>query len=132
MSWQQPHSCQAVHVATYYDNGKPKLKGAYKNGKMDGKRLYYNKDGKKINEEFVIYSNSNTIERKGTCKHGKPEGALKVFDSKGNVVMEINFKNGEPDGNAYYYSNNKLTSMEIYSNGTFVSEFSYKTLSSNN
>jgi antitoxin component YwqK of YwqJK toxin-antitoxin module len=114
---------------TYYDNGNLKTKGAYKAGKLSGKRLYYNTAGKKMNGAFVMYTDGIKAERTGTCINGKPEGELKVYDLQGHISMLVNFKRGQPDGNTYYYTHNKLTLTEIYSKGVFVTGFTNKVTS---
>jgi antitoxin component YwqK of YwqJK toxin-antitoxin module len=114
---------------TYYESGNLKFKGAYKNDKLSGKRLYYNIAGKKMNGAFVIYEHGNKAERTGTCINGKPEGELKVYDWKGNVCVLVNFKNGQPDGNTYYYTNSKLTLTEVYCKGVYLAEFPNKVTS---
>ena len=109
-------------VTQYYENGNLKLQCAYKEGKMYGKRVYYDNTGKKIDNAMVMYDNKHLIEREGFCKNGKPEGELKVYDSEGNITMLANFVKGKPNGNTYYYYNNKLKSTEVYTNGVFVRE----------
>jgi len=113
-------------VTQYYENGNLKLQGAYKDDKMYGKRVYYDYMGKKINSTLVIYDDKHVIEREGFCKNGKPEGELKVYDSDGNITMLVNFKNGKPNGNTYYYYNNKLRTTEVYTNGVFVREIDHQ------
>ncbi|MES2514935.1 MAG: hypothetical protein V4580_12355 [Bacteroidota bacterium] len=119
-------------VSMYYDNGNRKLQGAYVNDRLSGKRIYYNRSGKKINGEFVIYiEGQKNAERSGRCINGKPEGELKVYNAKGDVTMLINFKDGLPDGEMYHYVNNALRLTEVYSKGVFVTEISNK-VSTNN
>lgn len=107
----------------YYENGKLKYTGAYKNGRMDGERTCYNDSGKPVTGNYVSYFENGKIEREGTCINGKPDGVFKVYFSNGDVRILVNFKDGKPDGLTYYYNKNKsFRYSEEYSNGKFVKE----------
>jgi antitoxin component YwqK of YwqJK toxin-antitoxin module len=61
----------------FYDNGKPRFKGSYRNGEMHGKWEFYRKDG--------------TLMRSGEFDSGKQVGIWKTFDRDGKLVKETIF-----------------------------------------
>jgi antitoxin component YwqK of YwqJK toxin-antitoxin module len=61
----------------FYDNGKPRFTGSYRNGEMHGKWEFYRKDG--------------TLMRSGEFDSGKQVGIWKTFDRDGKLVKETIF-----------------------------------------
>lgn len=111
----------------YHGNGKVSFKAEYKNGRMYQERFCYDYYGNLINGKFTFYKMAKLKEREGFCINGKPEGESKVYDKDGNVGIKVNYHNGKPDGNTYYYYKNKLYLTETYKDGIFVKEIREKT-----
>ena len=65
-----------------YDNGQKGKEGSYKNGKLDGKWIWWNKNGQKV--------------RLKNYKNGKLDGKLiEWFQFNGQIKREENYKNGK-------------------------------------
>ena len=64
-------------VDPFYDNGKPRFKGDYLKGEMDGFWEFFRKDG--------------SLMRSGSFDNGKQVGIWKTFDRDGNLVKETKF-----------------------------------------
>ena len=63
----------------FYENGLPRFKGEYKDGKMHGYWEFYRKDG--------------SLMRSGTFDLDKQVGLWTTYSRDGRVVKETNFKN---------------------------------------
>jgi len=61
-----------------YDNGLPRFKGGYLDGKMHGAWEFYRKDG--------------SLMRSGEFDRDIQVGIWKTFDREGNLVKETKFK----------------------------------------
>ncbi|MEY4554763.1 MAG: hypothetical protein RL197_1190 [Actinomycetota bacterium] len=61
----------------FYENGLPRFKGEYQNGKMHGYWEFYRKDG--------------SLMRSGTFDEEKQVGVWKTFARDGSLVKETNF-----------------------------------------
>jgi antitoxin component YwqK of YwqJK toxin-antitoxin module len=61
----------------FYENGLPRFKGEYQNGKMNGYWEFYRKDG--------------SLMRSGTFDEEKQVGVWKTFARDGSLVKETNF-----------------------------------------
>ena len=87
---------------------------------MDGLRICYDENGEPITGKILMYHENGEVERAGQSINGKVDGELKVYDEKGNLLILSNFKDGLPEGQTYYYTESKITSIEIYKDGKFV------------
>lgn len=101
----------------YYDNGKLRIVGDYKDGLRIGERLYYYKTG--------------SLLQKLNYKNGLKDGEYKIFYENGQLQEIGSFKEGLSDGYIigyyengiidfiYYFLNNKAcgTWYEYYENG---------------
>ena len=63
----------------FYENGRPRFKGEYKDGKRRGYWEFYRKDG--------------SLMRSGTFDLDKQVGLWTTYSRDGRVVKETNFKN---------------------------------------
>jgi antitoxin component YwqK of YwqJK toxin-antitoxin module len=61
----------------FYENGLPRFKGEYQNGKMHGYWEFYRKDG--------------SLMRSGTFDEDVQVGVWKTFARDGSLVKETNF-----------------------------------------
>ena len=61
----------------FYENGLPRFKGEYQNGKMHGYWEFYRKDG--------------SLMRSGTFNEEVQVGVWKTFARDGSLVKETNF-----------------------------------------
>ena len=97
-------------ILSYYENGKLRSEGNYKEGKKEGvwKEWYENgqldeiinyKDGKRDGLRKVWYENGE-LEHKGNYDEGKKEGVWKYWYENGHLRKEQNYtkmkKKGKP------------------------------------
>ncbi len=92
---------------TYYDNGKDKIKGTYKNNEKDGvwEEFYKNKQLKRHREYknnkkdgvWEKYDKNRKIEERDPYKNGKKDGFYERF-SNGEIVERGTYKNNKKDG----------------------------------
>lgn len=86
---------------SYYSNGNKRYEGAYKNGKQDGKWIYFFKNGNKWSEGFfdnglrdgfgtTWHKNGNKY-FEGNYLKGHRTGVWKFWDENGGFVKEINY-----------------------------------------
>jgi antitoxin component YwqK of YwqJK toxin-antitoxin module len=61
----------------FYENGLPRFKGDYRNGKMNGYWEFYRKDG--------------SLMRSGTFEDDRQVGVWKTFARDGSLVKETKF-----------------------------------------
>ena len=93
----------------YYHEDSPQLMAQefYTNGKLNGTRKVYYKNGN-IAEEMIY-------------KNGVKEGLYKNFAENGFVLEEALYKNGEYDGQATFRNTaNKITAQGFFKNGKKV------------
>ena len=132
------------HWKEYYDDGKLKSEGDYKNDKKTGRwRYYYHNgqleetgeyvDGKPVGDWYWYYP-SGKILRKMTYYNGLPDGVITEYDEDGNVILKGNYLEGKRQGKWIYnvgdtkeeisYNNDKQNGWyRIYSkDGTLLYE----------
>ncbi len=63
----------------FYENGLPRFKGEYREGKMHGHWEFYRKDG--------------SLMRSGDFDMDRQIGVWRTFDREGKLVKETNFGN---------------------------------------
>ncbi|MCF8227610.1 MAG: toxin-antitoxin system YwqK family antitoxin [Bacteroidales bacterium] len=97
----------------YYDSGKLKTEGQYKNDIKVGEWKYYhesgnleqignfNDEGKYVGEWKWFYENGNLL-RKETYRNGMADGLMTEYDEYGNVVVEGDYIEGLENGFWYY------------------------------
>lgn len=77
--------------------------------------VVYNIDEKPINGLYKIYYSDGNVKMEVQSKDGKPEGNAKFYDKDGSLYAQGNFSEGKPEGVFYYY----------YSNGEVHNELNY-------
>ncbi len=91
-------------VFSSYQSGQRKSEESYANGKSDGLKTFWYKDG--------------NIMQKMNYKDGKLHGSNIMWLNNGKKHFEINSKNGRRDGlNIYWYKNGQKRSEENYKEG---------------
>jgi antitoxin component YwqK of YwqJK toxin-antitoxin module len=98
----------------YFDNGKIKGKGEFKDGLVHGLRIIYYENGNKslernysngINDGASIeYYPSGQIKQVANFKNGKEDGILKAFYENGQVEAIATFLNGVQQGDYFEYT----------------------------
>ena len=103
-------SCSNIrHEIVYYDNGKKKYDIQYKNDKIDGKTIYWDKNGNLIN--VVNYSND------------KFHGEWIDYYKNGNMQHIINYRYGQKHGTEiWYYQSGNMKSQAIYESDIIISD----------
>lgn len=106
----------------YYRDGKTiKVIGNYYNGELDGRLVSYDsvtgyivedgimKDDLREGKWLTFYPGNDQVKILAHYKNGLHDGAATLYDSSGNIVCQLNYKNGELHGKTYY--NHKGTSV---------------------
>lgn len=114
----------------YYENGKLRYSGEFKDGKEVGVFMFYKNSSSNfpdIVKEYSTVSDTATVKffnHLGDLKtHGKMigkkrVGAWKYFYTNGDVFSEEYYMDGKLDGEVKnYYSNGKVTEISQYKNG---------------
>lgn len=112
----------------YFDNGKIKGIGEFKDGLVHGLRIVYYENGIKSLERnysnginhgaSIEYYPSGQIKQESHFKSGKENGALKAFYENGQVKAILNFLNGIQQGDYFEYSTDgKLIAQYYFVNG---------------
>ncbi|GIV42517.1 MAG: hypothetical protein KatS3mg034_1827 [Vicingaceae bacterium] len=87
---KQQDKKEPVKEIEYYSNGKIKLEGTYKNGKMHGKwKVYY--------ENGMVWSEGEYVD-------GLREGYSKVYYPSGKLQFEGEYKKGQRTGTWKFYT----------------------------
>ncbi|MCS5421444.1 toxin-antitoxin system YwqK family antitoxin [Psychrilyobacter sp. S5] len=99
---ETPYTGEAI---AYYENGKIKFKGSYKDGLRKGEWIAYNENGKikaKANfkdggkkGEWIAYNENGKIEGKGNYKDGGKKGEWVTYNETGKIEGKGNYKDGE-------------------------------------
>ena len=116
----------------WYENGKKKGEGKYKNGKQDGEWTYWSPDGKESSESIykdgkqdglltTWYENGQKqLERH--FKDGKQDGLQTQWYENGQKKLEGNFKDGKRDGEwTYWYENGQKEYEGTFKDGELIS-----------
>lgn len=112
----------------YFDNGKVKGEGVFKEGLLNGPRTIYGENGQKslernylngINEGASLeYYPSGKLKQNCNFKNGKEEGTCKVFYENQQVQAIVNFSKGVQEGDYFEYSpEGKLIAQHYFTNG---------------
>ncbi|HUD01517.1 MAG TPA: toxin-antitoxin system YwqK family antitoxin, partial [Rhabdochlamydiaceae bacterium] len=114
-----------THVK-YHPNGKESYKMAYKEGKKDGKELYYSADGKLTGEGE--YKEGIPMGKHWRSHDNGQQGFLAIYDDKGNLLQPIEEWNESGQKVAQYsIKNNKFDgSFKQWSNeGKIINDLNY-------
>lgn len=121
----KPYSGEFIE---YYENGKVKGKGEFKDGLVNGLRIMYYENGEKSLERNYLagqnegssieYYPSGQIKQEAIFINGKENGVLKAYYENGQVHVIINLSNGVKQGDYFEYSSDgKLTTQYYFING---------------
>ena len=85
----------------YYQDGKKKMEGTFKEGKRDGKWFYWYPDGKlwtegnyemEIEQGYkVVYHENGQKYYEGNFKDGSRVGVWKFYDTTGALIKQIEY-----------------------------------------
>lgn len=112
----------------YFDNGKIKGEGVFKDGVLNGLRTVYEENGQKsfernyvngLNEGISIeYYPSGKVRQTCNFKNGKEQGICKAYYENNQVQAILNFSNGVQEGDYFEYSpEGKLVSQYFFTEG---------------
>jgi antitoxin component YwqK of YwqJK toxin-antitoxin module len=101
-----------------HENGKPFIRGEYRNGLKEGRWVSYDSLGNLKSEESFIrdrwegvrktYFSNGLVEREMGFKNGVGEGVQKEYYDNGKLKVSFTFVNGQKEGKwLYYHSNGK-------------------------
>lgn len=121
-------SCYTGQFMEYFENGKIKGKGEFKDGLVHGLRIVYYENGNKSLERkysngindgpSIEYYPSEQIKQEANFKNGKEDGTLKAFYENGQVKAVLTFSNGVQQGDYFEYtSEGKLKAQYYFVNG---------------
>ena len=106
----------------YYESGKLKTEGVYKDGLWHGRIKDYNENGILIadammrkgveNGEDISFNANGSIKQKSTKVNGEMNGLVTVYDEEGVLKMDQFYKNGEATGKFRQYFNDGTISHE--------------------
>ena len=105
--WEKPLD-KFKMVREYYDNGQISIKGNFKDGKRDGRWLFY-------------YSSNGQIWTENNFNNGKQDGKYTSYYNNGQIKIEGNYINGLEDGKwTNYNEDGKITYERNYKDGKLV------------
>jgi antitoxin component YwqK of YwqJK toxin-antitoxin module len=89
----------------FHPNGKPFVEGTYRDGRQEGK--------------WVYYFDNETKNREATYKNGRPDGAWEVFRADGTLESKRSYKNGVRQGEwvTYDATGKQPRKIEVYADG---------------
>jgi len=112
---QSPFSGISV---TYHENGQLKIKGNYKDGKINGLWEYYHENGQL--ERKGNWKGEKWVGQ-GKFKDGKEDEVYESFYDDGQLRLKANVKEGKFNGlSEWYDGDGQLQSKECYKNGDVV------------
>jgi len=144
--WKTFYDDWSVHTITYYTHGL--RNGWYKEYSENGNLLKITKyvndveqvveaETMPIEMRYEYYANGK-IKREASFRNGKPEGAWRDFDEKGNVTKTLVYSNGKVVGQGIlgsdgkrvgewkeYYADSTLKSKGIYEDGLKSGKWQY-------
>ena len=120
-----------------YPSGEKKLLVKYRGQGVDEiitEKIYYDKLGNILIYEYPIeqkkvsneYHSNNMLKSSKSYLMDKLEGIKIIYDKEGNLIRELNYKNGLRSGlETYYYSDGKTWIVNNYEVGKLVSTLKY-------
>lgn len=95
-----------VREVRLFPNGEKEVEGEYKDGKKDGKWIYwYPENGRKWSEEYysngvrngktIVWYKSGEKEYEGEYKNGVPHNEWIYYDADGKKIQTTYYENGE-------------------------------------
>jgi tetratricopeptide (TPR) repeat protein len=112
----------------YFDNGKIKGKGDFKNGLLEGQRIMYYENGQIMmvsiysiglnNGKSTEFYENGKVKQEGDLKNGLEEGIWNLYYENGTKKTIFTFLNGIQHGDYFdYLSDGKLNVQYYYTNG---------------
>ncbi len=112
----------------YFDNGKVRFEGQFKDDFPTGEFVYYDESGAvKVRNNYssdgsvaesVMYSDSGVVVAQGNYKNKRKDGLWRFFSEKdGSLILEENYLNGLQNGKSLAYSNGMVIEEVNYRNG---------------
>ena len=96
----------------YFDSGKLRDEGNYKNNQKEGKWKYYFQNGKieetgafknnRYTGEWIWYYDDGNVWRDENYYNGREDGSSVEYDTIGNVITKGDYVDGEKEGEWYY------------------------------
>ena len=132
---------------TFYDNGKVKSEGIYKNDKKEGYFKEYDENGdlvsvwkysndKKIEDAEEVtkldvqneYYPDGKLKASGTYRNGVPEGIRREYNTEGEILRSFIYSNGYVTGEGIVREDGLKDGpqKEFYKDGTLRAEGEYK------
>ena len=117
---------------SWFDNGKIKERKSYVNNSLNGIQEVHKKNGLiyfstynngNLNGRYLVKKNDSTVVYDSILVNGT--GLIKMFNFKGNVIIEKNQTNGVLNSKKVFKKNGKIKSNNIYriKNDQLVKEF---------
>ncbi len=101
-----------VYEVQYYENGKRKMEGPYRNGVRDGK--------------WMAWYDNDTVWSIGFYNNGKRNGLSAVYHPNGVKYYDKNYKNDVAEGKwSFYNEEGSLVGEAYYHKGELVKEVKY-------
>ena len=115
-------------IIEYFDNGKVKGKGEFKDGLVHGLRTMYYENGNKSLERTYLngisdgpsieYYPNGQVKQEANFKNGKDDGIFKVYYEDGQIHAILTFSNGVQQGDYFEYTlDGKLKAQYYFVNG---------------
>jgi antitoxin component YwqK of YwqJK toxin-antitoxin module len=105
---------EVIKEIQYYENGKKKYVGYFKNNQKDGKWVFWFENGKKWSEGYFlqgtrtgktyVYHENGKLFYEGEYLEGKKNGKWVFYNEEGEKANVVNFVDGEIKGET-----NKMT-----------------------
>ncbi len=100
----------------YYDDGSVKVIGSYKDGKPEGVRREFSRDGN-IKDAYILH-NGVVVGHGIIDKSGKKQGDWKEFYDNGRIRAEGKYVNNKRIGKwIFYFENGKIEQTGFFDNG---------------
>lgn len=128
-------SCTRIEKE-YYDDGKLKSEVETKNGKKNGRSIFYYSNGRKqmecqysndlLDGKLTRWTYKGKVELESNYTNGLRMGETRLYTSEGILQIIQNYKNDTLDGQiSEFYPNGNLKMSGNYSLGLFTGEWLY-------
>lgn len=108
----------------YFESGKLKGTGSFKDGLVDGLRIMYNEDGtKRVERSYSAglshgmsseFYDDGKLKQEGEFVKGKEHGIWTIYWQNGNVKAIITFENGIQQGDYFEYNEEGTLIKQFY------------------
>ena len=124
---KRSNGIEKIKLEEYYENGFIREQGTFKDGKKDGKWIYWHENGEKRSEGkykrgakdgFWVGWYANGVKQgEVTWKEGKEEGLWIIWHENGEMNKELIWKDGKKNGQGKYIWNSGKTYNGLWKNG---------------